>query len=384
MSSSMPDLLEHVEAKASGVSVHDLVLDGTKVGYYPERIAAWERGERISPITVDCAMTRKCNVACEFCFSQMQASDSEGEVTEEIFCNFLTDAAEIGVKGVSFISDGESTVVSWYANAVEHAAKCGLAVGVGSNGIKLTKPILERILPHLSYLRFNFSAGEKVRYAQIMGCPQHFYDVVVQNIKDAMEIVRRDNLQVTVNMQLVCKPEYEDQLIPFAELARKLRPTYAIVKHCADDVLGTLGVDYSKYPALNETFDKIEAMGDKDLRITVKRSKMDGKRQYTKCFGPPFIMQVSGNGLVSPCGFLFNERYKKFHIGSIITKRFKDIWASDRYMEVMNYLASDNFNPQQRCGANCLQHSTNDYLFKYVNGKVSLPTTSSPPHLAFI
>ena len=40
--------------------------------------------------------------------------------------------------------------------------------------------------------------------------------------------------------------------------------------------------------------------------------------------------------MVAPCGSLFNEKYKKFHIGNICDKRFKDIWASDKYWEVMN------------------------------------------------
>ena len=42
------------------------------------------------------------------------------------------------------------------------------------------------------------------------------------------------------------------------------------------------------------------------------------------------MIQMSGSGLVAPCGMLFNERYKKFHIGNICEQRFRDIWASDR------------------------------------------------------
>ncbi len=127
-------------------------------------------------------------------------------------------------------------------------------------------------------------------------------------------------------------------------------------------------------------------MSDETFRIAVKWSKIesDGKREYTRCYGAPFIMQMSGNGLVAPCGFLFNEKYKAFHIGNITRERFKDIWASERYMEVMRYLASDHFNPQERCGPNCLQHNTNDFLFKLEAGKVSLPTTPAPQHLEFI
>ena len=373
MSAALPELVEQLQ------------LDGTKIGWYPDRIAAWERGERVAPITIDVAMTRACQYACHFCSAQLMASEPEAKITRESFCAFLEDAAEMGVKGVAFISDGESTVVPWYADAVECAADLGLAVGAGSNGQKLTRPVLERILPHLTYLRFNFSGGEPKRYAEIMGVPQAWFWEVRQNILDAMDIVRRDGLACAVNMQLVCDPKDADQLIPFAKLAAELRPVYAIVKHCADTVDGLLGVDYSRYGALEAVFDEVEEIGrDAGVRIDVKRDKMDGKRDYDRCYGPPFILQISGNGLVAPCSALFNERYKAFHIGNIATQRFRDIWASDRYWEVMRYLGSKDFDPRARCGPNCLQNNTNKFLHGYKAGRVSLPTTPPPPHLAFL
>jgi MoaA/NifB/PqqE/SkfB family radical SAM enzyme len=375
MTAAMPELVER------------LVFDGTKVGWYPERIVAWERGERIAPITIDCAMTRACQASCHFCFAQMQASESEQKITKDCFLQFLDDAAEIGVKGVSFISDGESTVVPWYADAVEHAGKLGLEVGAGSNGIKLTKSVLERVLPHLSYLRFNFSAGERKRYAEIMGVQQSMYDVVVQNIRDGMEIINRDGLSCTLNMQMVLDPRDRDQIIPFAKLCCELKPVYGIIKHCSDSSDGKLGVDYSKYEALMPDLLAAEEMGKQaGVKLTAKWNKIAqaGKRNYSRCMGPPYIMQISGNGLVAPCGMLFNEQYKSMHIGNLTRQRFKDIWASDRYMEVMRYLASEHFDPRQRCGSMCLQHNTNDYLFRLSNGQAELPTVPAPAHMGFL
>ncbi len=375
MSSPLPELMER------------LIVDGTKVGWYPDRIAAWQRGERIAPVHIDVAWTRRCQAACDFCYASLQASSDGGEITKDIAFGFLEDAAEIGVKSISLISDGESTLVPWYAESIEYAASLGLKIGAGSNGIVLRKPVLERILPKLSFLRFNFSAGEKKRYAEIMGVSQALYDVVVQNIKDGMEIIRRDNLPCTLNLQLVLNPKDGDQLIPFANLAAELKPVYAIVKHCSDGDDGQLHVDYDKYADLTETLKECERIGERaGVPIKVKWNRINSKcqRAYSKCMGPSFQLQISGNGLVGPCGLKFNSKFAALHIGNITRQRFKDIWASDRYMEVMNYLASDHFNPQERCAPGCLQDPTNDFLFKYVNGKVSLPTTSPPPHMEFI
>src|SRR3990167_11436483 len=214
--------------------VDQLQLDGTKIGWYRDRVEAWQRGERIAPVTIDVAWTRQCNAACFFCYAQLQASEGHMPITLQHAKDFLSDAAEIGVKGVSLISDGESTVVPWYEESIEHGAKVGLQLGVGSNGVRLKKAVLERILPHLSYLSFNFSAGDMERYKEIMGLKERDYHAVVQNVRDAMELKRKHGYKVAVNMEMVTMPEFHDQILPLARLAKDIRPDYLIYKHCAD------------------------------------------------------------------------------------------------------------------------------------------------------
>jgi MoaA/NifB/PqqE/SkfB family radical SAM enzyme len=380
VTSVMPELVDRVVG-----SPHDLQLDGSKIAWYRDRVLAWQRGEKIAPITMDVAWTRKCNAGCNFCYAQLQSSDG-GVITKQNALDYLEDAAEIGVKGVSLISDGESTVVPWFDETVEFGGRLGLQIGMSSNGVRLTPPVLERILPHLTYLRFNFSGGERKRYAEIMGLQQRYFDRVVANIKAAMAIKHRDNLPVNINMQMVLMPQDADQIMPLARLAKELRPDYLIFKHTADSRDGDLGVDYRQYDKLFPVFAEAEALSDETFRVAVKWSRLqdEGRRDYQRCYGPPFILQMSGNGLIAPCGQLFNERYRKFHIGNITQERFRDIYQSDRYWEVLNYLASDEFNAQKSCGPNCLQTNTNSWLDKYVQGKVEFATTPPPPHMGFL
>jgi MoaA/NifB/PqqE/SkfB family radical SAM enzyme len=83
---------------------------------------------------------------------------------------------------------------------------------------------------------------------------------------------------------------------------------------------------------------------------------------------------------------LFNRRFKKFHIGNIAEKSFKEIWQSDKYKEVLDYLASDKFNPQTDCGTLCLQHKANEFLWDLKQGKEKLtkPTAKPPLHINFV
>jgi MoaA/NifB/PqqE/SkfB family radical SAM enzyme len=365
-----------------------LILDGTKIAWHQERIQAWERGERIAPITIDMALTRACNFGCHYCYAMLQEND-RSVISQPVIYDFLDDCAEIGVKGVSLVSDGESTISPVFVDTVARGNQLGLSMATGTNGFALTRRRLEEVLPHLTYLRINISAGEKARYAQIMGVKEKWFDRVCQNIRDMVEIKRRDNLKVTIGLQMVLMPEYADQILPLAQLGKELRPDYLVIKHCSDDEDGTLGVDYAGYDALYSTLHQAEALSDDEYSVVVKWSKIEakGQRSYQRCYGAPFMLQLSGSGLVAPCGMLFNERYKKFHIGNICDQRFKDIWSSDRYWEVMNYLASPQFNAQKMCGSLCLQHKVNETLDEYQKGRVSLPDISKetpPQHINFI
>lgn len=364
-----------------------LILDGTKIAWHTDRIRAWDRGERVAPITIDMSLTRACNYGCHYCYAMMQENERL-PITREVIFNFLDDCRDIGVKAISLVSDGESTLSPVFVDTVVRGSENGISMAVGTNGYLLNERKLEQILPHLTYLRINISAGERQRYAEIMGVKEEWFDKVCENIKTMVRIKKEKKLNVTIGLQMVLMPEYEDQILPLAQLGKELRPDYLVIKHCSDNEDGFLGVDYGGYKKLYDKLHAAEALSDDEYQVTVKWSKIqdEGTRSYQRCYGPPFLLQISGSGLVAPCGMLFNDQYKKFHMGNLVTQRFKDIYNSDRYWEVVNYLASPEFNAQVMCGTLCLQHKVNEYLDGVKKGTVDLqkPNGQEPQHLNFV
>jgi len=366
-----------------------LILDGHKLAWHQDRVDAWIRGERIAPITIDMALTRRCNFRCEYCYGQLQAND-EKKMTKEVIFRFLDDAAEIGVKGVSFMSDGESTCSPYFYDAIVHGKKQGLDMAVATNGAILKKDRLKEILPALTWLRFNISAGEPERYAEIHGCKTEDFYNVKDIMKECAKIKKENDLEVTIGTQMVLLPKYKDQIIPLTKLGKELGVDYLVLKHCSDDEDGSLGVDYEGYQEqdLIDALKEAESYSTEDYFVKAKWSKIlsHGKRKYAQCYGPPFLIQFSGSGLVAPCGFLFNDKYKNFHIGNIAEKSFKEIWKSDKYWEVMDYIASDKFNAHKDCGTLCCHHKINEYLWDLKKGNIQLkdPSGEPPQHLSFI
>ncbi len=368
---------------------HDpqLILDGHKLLWHRERVEAWLRGERIAPITIDCALTRRCTYRCVYCYGALQAND-EKRITRRAIFHFLDDAAEIGVKAISFVSDGESTCSPYLYDAIIYGKKNGLDMALGTNGYLLQDRRLPDILPALTYLRFNISAADRKRYSEIHGCSPKCFDKVVKTIENCVRIKSEGRLDVTLGLQMVLLPEFSDQILPLVELGKSIGVDYLVIKHCSDDELGSLRVDYGRYNDLVEILRRAESLSTGGYNVSVKWSKIlsGGKRGYSRCYGPPFILQFSGSGLVAPCGMLFNQKYKKYHIGNIVDKSFKDIWKSERYWEVINLIASEMFDAQTMCGSLCLQHKVNEYLWDLKNSNKTMEhVTGNPPmHVNFI
>lgn len=364
-----------------------LVLDGTKISWHAERVEAWMRGERIAPVTIDMALTRACNYACQYCYSAFQENENS-TINREHIISFLDDCAELGVKGISLVSDGESTLSPFFVETVEETKRRGLSIAVGTNGYALNETKLRRILPHLDYLRVNITAGEPKRYSEIMGVSERCFHRVCQNIETMVRLKAELNLRVTIGLQMVLLPAYADQILPLATLGKRLGVDYLVIKHCSDNERRELGVNYGEYQSLRQILELAESYSDSSYQVSVKWSKImgGGTRCYERCYGPPFILQISGSGLVAPCGMLFNERYERFHIGNITRERFRDIIRGDRYWEVINYLASGSFNAQKICGTLCLQHKVNEYLDAFRKGQlnIAVPTVDPPAHLNFI
>lgn len=376
----------------------DKILDGTKISWYHERVRAWDRGERTAPVTIDMALTTTCNMGCVFCYRYLQ-HNKRYVITKDHMRRFLDDCAEMDVRGISLVSDGESSISPAYPFTIAYGHSLGLSMASATNAYLLKGELLEEVFPHLTYLRINISGGEKDRYNEIMGAKGDMFDQVLENIRNMVKMKKAGKSNCTIGMQMVFMPEFEDQLIPLAKLAVELEADYLVIKHCSDDEFGTLGVKYGDYEKCYETLKRAETFSNDKTIIRVKWSKIreccdqGAIRSYKNCYGTPFLLQISGTGLVAPCGMLFNERYQWAHMGNITEESFKEIWQSQKYWNVINHLANKKnipgmppFNAQTMCGTLCLQHSVNKYLDDYKKEKFELsdPAGESTPHISFV
>jgi len=369
----------------------ELILDSHKLAYHMDRVNAWEDGENIAPVTVDMALTRACGSMCKFCYATMQESHKRFGIKEHHALNLLDDFAEIGVKGVSLVSDGESTLSKSYASFIEHASSIGIDTGNATNAWEFGPEKSERVLPHLSWLRFTVAAGTPERYADIMyKGPEHteVFDKAMKNIRHAVEYKRRHGLSVTLGIQMVLMPEFKDEIIPFAKLGIDLGVDYAVIKHCSDDENNTLGIDYGQYESMYELIKYAEGLSNDTTQIIAKWDKIKdkGESSYKRFYGPPFLLQISGSGLVAPSGMFFQATHSKLHMGNFTTERFIDIYRSNRYWDAMNYLASPDFDARTMMGTLPIQHYISTALNDHILGvnRITNAAGRKPLHVNFL
>ena len=368
-----------------------LILDSHKLSYHTDRVEAWEAGERIAPVSVDMSLTRACGAMCSFCYAMMQESQARSSIKISNALNLLDDFAAIGIRSVSLVSDGESTLSNAYVPFIQHAAELGIDVGNATNAWEWEPEKIEQILPHMTWVRFTVAAGRPESYASIMyKGPEHteVFDRAIKHIKYAVALKKRKSLSVTLGIQMVLMPHLKDEIIPFAQLGLDLGVDYAVIKHCSDDEQHSLGIDYSQYESLHDLLTQAESMSNEQTKIIVKWDKIkDGdKPSYRRFYGPQFLLQISGSGLVAPSGMFFNARYSKLHIGNFTEERFIDIWKSERYWRAMNYLASPAFDAQTMMGTLPIQHYVSVALDNHAKGieRIRLGTGQKPLHVNFL
>ena len=352
------------------------LMDGHKLLWHLDRVNEWVSKDRIVPLHIDLGITTGCNIACTFCYGVLQGrTEAAGrfDMPKEALLKFLTEAKEMGIRSVLFDGQGENTLNDALHDALRHSGEIGLSVALATNGTLLNREKLSEMLSPLTWIRFNISAATPVSYERIHGVPA--FRKVVENIKLAVETKTRFGLETTIGMQMVLTRDNLDDIVPLSRLGRELGVDYLVIKPCSDDPQRSLNAPTTEYLEMDDVFREAEACSAGGYNVVVKTKKLvnAGLKAFPTCYGTRFIINISGDGNVFPCGHFFNIRRDEFCMGNILENSFREIVNSERYWEVQNRICSIDVNSE--CETNCRHYYISNFLYKLKN---------PPPHLDFI
>ena len=357
-------------------------FDGHKMMHHLDRIAAWQKGEKFAPIHIDMGLTKFCNTACLYCYAVVQNMTRGTMIERDALLRYIEDCGKLGVRSIGFIGDGEPTLNPAVYDATVLARKLGVDTSMATNGLLFDMDRAHDMLRDMTWIRFNLSAGERDGFQRVHQSKASNFDELVEKIRALVKIKKDNGYKCTIGLQMVLIPECYDQVIKEAQLGAELGVDYFVIKQCSDSEYKEIGIDYKDYLSIADVLKEAETYSNENYVVQAKWDKImaggetplykDGYRKYDQCHGTPFLLQVSGNGKIYPCGPFFNK--ERFYIGDIHDQSFFDIVMGDRYWEVHNDVVN-SVDVHKDCAVGCRQDYVNKFLWDL---------KSPPEHINFI
>jgi MoaA/NifB/PqqE/SkfB family radical SAM enzyme len=357
-------------------------FDGHKMLHHLDRLQAWQKGEHFAPIHIDMGLTKFCNTACIYCYAVVQNMTQGTMIEREALLRYIDDCGRLGVRSIGFIGDGEPTLNPALYDATVRARELGIDTSMATNGLLLDMDRAHDLLKNMSWIRFNLSAGDRDGFRRIHQSKEKNFDLLVEKIRELVRIKKENNYPCTLGLQMVLIPECFDQVLSEARLGAELGVDYFVIKHCSDSEYKEIGIQYEDYLTITDVLKEAESYSTADYVVQAKWNKInaasesalykDGFRKYDVCYGTPFLLQISGNGKIYPCGPFFNK--ERFYIGDLHQQSFFDIVMGDRYWQVHKDV-SESVDVHKDCAVGCRQDYVNKFLWDLKN---------PPEHINFI
>jgi MoaA/NifB/PqqE/SkfB family radical SAM enzyme len=243
-----------------------------KIAFHSDRLDDMRKGRQAVPVNIQLVPSDWCNADCSYCayrasnglsVQQFGGLDKKGNQThnplrmipEAKLREIVDDAAELGVKSITWTGGGEPTAHPDHMEMFERALDRGLECSLNTNGMVL-RDGWKDILPRFTYVRFSFDGATKEEYAAIRRTRPEVFDKVLGNIRSVVDEVKRQASPCVVGGGYVVTPQFH------ASTAR------------AVEILRSTGVSYVRLASMQSTEDSAVYGDDLEAaRASVRQAK---------------------------------------------------------------------------------------------------------------
>jgi radical SAM protein with 4Fe4S-binding SPASM domain len=323
------------------------------------RLYAWQHGLPFAPPTVEISPTNICNQNCTYCYAR-RPGRIYSSLPDRILMDLMPQLRAAGVGGVLFQGTGEPLLHPAVPDAIAAGSASGLSVNLTTNGVPLTEPVCQKILPRLFQLKISVLDSDPDRYAHTHGCGRDHWRILVDNLTRAVALRARDKLPVGISASV-----YLSQDDP------GLADLYSSVKFCRD-----LGVDFvhvteaqhtTNSPAGRQPYASSQMGADDckricslmqtlctdDFAVRVSLQSSSAERRICQgqaasewspgfCQGIKFYALIASDAEVYPCWSRWED--KRFSYGSLRESTFSEIWNGSRRQKIEQEILSSRPN----------------------------------------
>ena len=340
----------------------DYCINSHKLIYHVSRVNHWLQGDDIYPIYLELGLSGNCNNRCIFCaFDFLKYKPAY--LSLDCIKKFISEIAKLGIKSILYSGEGEPLLNKDIVDIVNFTKKSGIDVAISTNGFLLDRKKSEEMLKYLTWIRFSLDAATDKTYSLIHGTDKNDFNVVINNIKEAVEIKNSNMLSSTIGVQFLLIPQNYEELLPLVFILENIGVDYLVVKsYCSHSLSGApnkLNLNTTQLVALKTKLFKHKR---ENFRIIFRDNVIDGvgkDKPYDTCLGLSFAAHIDARGDVYPCNaFIGRDR---FILGNICEDSFKTIWKSNKREEVMDLIRDCKF---KYCRDACRLDVINCYLWE--------------------
>lgn len=356
----------------------NLLLDKHKLQWHPDVLNKFLKGEIFAPIMVEISPADRCNQHCKHCYTAyvMKPEIAPKLLNDDLYFKAIKDCADFGVKALGICGTGEPLLHPRTPEAISYAKGLGLGVSLVTNGVLASKDRMEPHLGNLTFIRFSVSAGSPKRYAVLQGSTEKAYHDMMTNLKDLVEIKRKQNLSTTIGVSYFLFEGADEDLLSFISEVKDIGVDYIQVKPCGDFKKNNYIYNKDVYKKVASVLKEVEKLNSNDFLCQVKYDRFlwteeaENAELPAKCWGLLFYTHIGTDGKVYTCGGSWYDEEDCY--GSLEHNTLRELWESKRFKDIFERrsVVDKNF-----CFTQCRNIIMNAYLMEL---------KSPPAHINFV
>lgn len=348
-----------------------LQLKPHKLYHHLDELIKWKNGEYFPPIFIEVSPTDRCNHKCHFCYTSYLWS-KKMEIPDELLVNIFRDLGKAGVKSIMVQGTGEPLLHQALPDAIVAGKEAGLDIALCTNGVLLTRDILEKVMPCLSWIRISAIENDPKRYAKTHRCAESHWNNLMENLSAAIEIRNRDRLDTVISAHFLPFSYNAKYVVETTQMCKNIGLDYLLIKSPNRSDMHTPFAEWSRstFDEYNELLKEAAQLQTPEFLVSVRFDQYELQKEcgafpkrFKKCYGVEFEIMLDADGCLYPC--LQHWRNPRYCLGDLTKASFEEIWRSDHKRKVLEDFYQ-NMNLDE-CQFGCKQHHINETLWELAN-----------------
>lgn len=337
-----------------------------KIVWFPEKLASFRDGVTTAPIYVRVKPTNRCNQKCGFCayghgdweIGMHETVAHRDVIPRAKMLEVLEDFRDIGVKAVTYSGGGEPLMHPDIVEFMETTVAYSIDLSIITNG-SLLEGDRAAALRAAKWVRVSMDYTDAAQMSKSRCVPETQFGRVLHNVAEfSKSKLRRCELGVNYIVT-------RDNFVGLADFCKRLRD-------CGVENVRISPVwrpDFAEYhkpiaAAVQSEIDAARFLANGSFAVyssyDLESSSHSVNRGYHRCFFSQMVPVVGADQFLYGChNVAFSEHGK---IGSIRSRRFKDLWFSDEARAFF-----DGLDPAVSCRHQCASDGRNKLIAEFLS-----------------